>query len=391
MLEKTLTKSSTLWQWEAAFIELMAEIKNNGIKIDRDFCGRKALEGEKVLREIRRELGWNPASRLDLEKVLLVDFGFPVKRTTDNGNPSFDKYAMEEYEELLAQEGSTLARTILRYRGWQKTVSSNYKAYLELADSDSILHPNYKLHGTLTGRLSCENPNLQQIPRESRNEWNGDLKRAFVPRHPDYIIVEFDYGQLETRLAAAYAQQDNLLQAFWRGEDVFQSMADELGWDRQDCKLFTYMTLYGAGVGKIKLVFNIGQYEAEQMRSEFFGAYPGLRSIARRANSLARQDGYIEYWTGRRRHFGKGSEESRKAFNSIIQGGAFEIVKRSMLRLRREIPWMMVLQVHDSVAIEMPVAEATEMNFESIASILSDVPESKDFGVPFKVGYKEWK
>jgi DNA polymerase I len=381
---------TSLWGWESRFIHLMADIKNNGIKIDRGFCARKSLQGEKILREIRQEIGFNPGSRLDLERIFLVDFGFPVVKTTDAGNPSFDKYAMEKYDELLEEEGSELAKQILRHRGWQKTVSSNYKAYLDLADDSDILHPNYKLHGTLTCRLSCEHPNLQQIPRESTNEWNGDLKQAFIPRTSGGVIIEFDAKQLETRLAAAYAEEESLLQAFHEGVDVFDRMAEELGWERQDAKLFTYMTLYGAGVRKIRSVFGVTLGEAEQLRKEFFGAYPNLRKIARYANHLAHRDGFVEYWTGRRRHFNPGTDEHRKAFNSTIQGGAFEIVKRAMLRLRQLKPdLMMVLQVHDSVAIEFDTPPQKGELLE-IQGILQAVPEANEMGVPFDWDYKVW-
>src|SRR5690606_12563113 len=93
-------------------------------------------------------------------------------------------------------------KKVVRYRGWQKTASSNYEAYLKLADEKGIIHPNYKPHGTRTGRASCEMPNLQQIPRESEKEWNGDLKRAFIPRNEDlHLLLEPPYPDLsETRL-----------------------------------------------------------------------------------------------------------------------------------------------------------------------------------------------
>lgn len=384
------TRPRTLWEWESRFIQLMAEVKRNGIKIDRKFCEKRAIQGEDILRQIKNELGWNPGSSKQIGEVLLgPEFNFPVlKESIKTGKPSFDKYAMEEYEWMLEATGSDLAKKIIRYRGWQKTVSSNYRAYLDLADRDDILHPNYKLHGTVTGRLSCEHPNLQQIPRESNNEWNGDLKTAFISRSPERIIIEFDAKQLETRLAAAVAQEQSLLEAFWSGKDVFQTMADDLGWERQDIKTFYYATMYGAGPGKIKLIFGISEWDAKKMRKDFYSAYPGLQRMARAANTYASKDGYIEYWTGRRRHLSK--NDAHKAWNSYIQGGAFEIVKRSMLRLREQIEWPMVLQVHDSVAIEMDRKEATESNLKEIQGILQAVPESKEMGVPFDWSYSIW-
>lgn len=379
---------STLWEIEAEFIRLIAGIKRKGIKIDREFCLSKIKQGEAILANIRSQLSWNPGSPKQLGEFLLDEMGYPVVRRTEKGNPSFDKFALEEYELMLEADGSDIAQKVLRYRGWQKTTSSNYKAYIKLADKNDILHPNYKVHGTVTGRTSCENPNLQQIPRESIKEWNGDVKKAFISRG-DTVLVEFDFGQLETRLAAAAANETQLLEAFRDGVDVFQVMADTLHWDRQDAKLFTYMTLYGAGVRKVALIFKVDRHEAKSMVDQFFDSYPNLKEKAQIAQAVAKGQGYIEYWTGRRRHF-KSGDEYRKAFNAYIQGGAFEIIKRAGIRLQQQIDWPMVLTVHDSYVIELPVAEYTEENCNRIKSILESVPESGMMDVPFSVGHKKW-
>jgi DNA polymerase-1 len=381
-------KVTTLWEVEADFICMLAEMQHIGIKIDREFCLPKIEQGEKILNEIRRDLGWNPGSTKQLGKFLLEDMKFPVIALTDNGQPSFSKKAMEEYDEMLKYHGSDVAEKVLRYRGWQKTITSNYKAYIKFADKHDILHPQYKIHGTVTCRISCEKPNLQQIPRRSENEWNGDLKKAFIPREGN-VLVEFDFSQLEARFSAAVAGEKTLLDAFNSDNvDVFQVMADRLGWTRHDCKTLTYMTLYGAGPKKVAMVFSIPIQDAKDRINEYFAAYPGLRLASYRATDIAKRNGYIEYWTGRRRHLSK--KDAHKAFNAYVQGGAFEIVKRSGLRLRRSIKWPIVLTVHDSYVVELPVEDYTEENCEYIKSILEDVPETPEFGVKFKVSYKQW-
>lgn len=384
--------NKTLWENEAEFIHLIASIKRNGIRINREFCKPKLAQGLKICNEIRSELGWNPGSTLQLGDFLLNKMNYPVLKYTEKGNASFDKFALEEYESLLEVDGSDIAQKVLRYRGWQKTTSSNYKPYLELADKNDVIHPNYKVHGTRTCRTSCELPNLQQIPRSSEKEWNGDLKKAFIPRD-NHVLVEFDKAQLETRLASAVAEEEELLEAFHQDVDVFQVMADRLSWKRQDCKLFWYMTLYGAGPKKVAVIFKLDIPAAKDMINEFFGAYPNLRTMSRKADNLAKRDKYIVYWTGRRRHLnGHKGQEYHKAFNAYIQGGAFEIVKRSGNRLFREIPreWPIVLTVHDSYVVELPVADYTESNCQKIQGILEAVPEAEEMGVPFKVDYKLW-
>lgn len=396
----------TLWEIEQQWIRLVADIRSVGTKIDREFCEPRMRKGYDICTQIKYNLGWNPGSPKQLGKFLLEDMGYPVFRRTENGAPSFDKKALEEYEIYLAADGSDVAKQVLRYRGWQKTASSNYKAYLDLVDRYDILHPNYKVHGTKTGRLSCESPNLQQIPRSSETEWNGDLKQAFVPRGkllyswyklqqgfskiPDLdetVLVEFDYAQLEMRLAAAVAKEEELLEAFRADEDVFQTMADRLGWLRQNVKTFYYATSYGAGTGKIALTFGISKEEAEEMRHDFHKAYPNLKKKSDKAALVAKSQGYIEYWTGRRRHL---TGNYYKTFNAYIQGGAFEIVKRSGLRAKERVPAPIVLTVHDSYVFEIPKVWYTEEFVEAIKLVLEAVPEAEAMGVPFKVDAKLW-
>jgi DNA polymerase-1 len=366
----------TLWEIEADFIRLMAKIKQRGIKINVPFSQKKAIEGTKVLNQIRNELGWNPGSPKQLGEYLIDDLGLPVLKTTPGGAPSFDKEALAEYELHLEATGNPIAKKVLEYRGWQKTVSSNYQAYLDLMDDDQILHPNYKVHGTRTGRLSCEKPNLQQIPRSNPKPWNGDVKKAFIVRGPDLFHYSFDFKQVEFRLAAAYAKEKELLEIFNSGADIFTEMAMRLQRPRHQIKTFVYSTLYGAGKAKVALVLGMPREESDLLYDEYHGTWPGFKQISEKATKLATNDGYIDYWTGRRRHLGKG--EAHKAFNSIIQGGAFEIVKRRMLALQQE---PIVLQVHDSITCEADSSYDTDR----IKKVMEDVPESNTFGVKFEV------
>jgi DNA polymerase-1 len=382
---------STLWETEQDFIRQIAQIKNRGIYIDTQFSREKVIEGTKILNTVRGELGWNPGSPQQLGKYLIDDLGLPVLKKTPNGAPSFDREALEEYELLLDAQGDATAQKVLTYRGWQKTVSSNFQAYLELMDENRILHPNYKVHGTRTGRLSCEKPNLQQIPRESIKPWNGDVKKAFIPRPEDLyaripnqrrsnsgrlLLRTFDFKQVEFRLAAAYAREKELLDVFNSGADIFTEMSERLGRPRHQIKTFVYATLYGAGKKKVALILKVPQREADALYDDYHGTWPGFRKIAEKATRLAQNDGYIEYWSKRRRHLRR--DEAHKAWNSVLQGGAFEIVKNRMLALRNE---PIVLQVHDSVTVE----DGDNCDIDRIKRTLEAVPISQELGVRFEV------
>lgn len=359
----------------------MTRIKQRGIKVDTDFSRKKVIEGTRILNQIRTELGWNPGSPTQIGKYLIDDLDLPVLKKTPGGKASFDKSTLEEYELYLAASGDNTAQKVLTYRGWQKTVSSNFQAYLDLMDENEILHPNYKLHGARTGRMSCEKPNLQQIPRGSSKPWNGDTKKAFIPRKSDTACGElklrtFDFKQVEFRLAAAYAKEKELLEMFNDGADVFTEMSARLGRPRSQIKTFVYGSLYGAGKAKVALILGVPQSEGDSLYDEYHGTWPGFKKKERQATALAKRDGYIDYWSGRRRHL-KG-DDCRLAWNSVLQGGAFEIVKRRMLALKDE---PIVLQVHDSITIE----DDDSCDIERIKTTLESVPESNELGVKFEV------
>lgn len=386
---------STLWETEQDFIRMIADIKDRGVAIDVGFSQRKAIEGTRILNQLQAELGWNPGSSKQLGEYLVGTLGLPVlKRSEKTGAPSFDKYALEEYEEILEGMNDATVQKVLTYRGWQKTVSSNFEAYLNLMDGDCVLHPNYKVHGTRTCRLSCEQPNLQQIPRGSEKPWNGDVKKAFIPRSVelytkmmaargkkytpcgDLKLRTFDFKQVEFRLAAAYAQELELLELFNSGADIFTEMSNRLGRPRHQIKTFVYATLYGAGKSKVGLILKVPQSEADALYDEYHGTWPGFKRIAEQATRLAKNDGYIEYWSGRRRHLNR--DEAHKAWNSVLQGGAFEIVKNRMLALKNE---PIVLQVHDSITVE----DDDSCDTDRIKRTLEAVPISNDLGVRFEV------
>lgn len=379
-----------LWDIEQEFTRLLIKMEGRGIKIDANLCRAQAEHGRQRMAMLTEELGANPASPLDLADLLITELGLPVHKTTPQGKPCFDKEAMAKYEENLVEIDSPIAKQVLEYRGWQKAVSASYEAYLNLVSPDGRVRPNYKIHGTTTGRLSCEAPNLQQIPRVSDKPWNGNLKSAFVPQE-GYELWEADYGQLEFRLGAAYAQEEDLLAAFSDPErDVFTEMAAELGMPRQDVKTLTYTLQYGGGVNRLSTVFRVSPDRASQIRDDYFSRYPGFKRATTNAATAVKRRGYVKYWTGRRRHFQYGEDESHKAFNAVIQGGAAEIVKRTMLRLSEEVDGpdcRMLLQVHDSVVFEI-LSDRVDEYTQRIRKVMEAV--EPDFGVRFVVDVHPW-
>ena len=330
---------------EFQFVTTVAKMEARGILTDPQLISERIKIGTERMNEIERELGFDPKKPSLLSKYLHETLGLPILAKTKTGRPQMDKKTMERYDEML--EGLP----ILEYRGWQKAISSYYDKLLQLGPT---IHPDYQLQGTVTGRLSCKNPNLQQIPRSSSSAWNEGSKEIFVPSSPDYELVEYDYSQLEFRLCAAYAQEKILLEEFSRPTgDVFTAMASQLSLPRQQVKTLTYSVLYGAGVRRIATVFNVPEYEAGKLRDRFYDTYKGIFTLSKRTEAVTIQRGFIKLWTGRQRHLTR--DHAYKAMNSLIQGGAAELVKEAMLRCSKFAPseCRMLLQVHDAIVFEI--------------------------------------
>lgn len=380
-----------LWDMEQRLCRTLMSIEDNGVLIDQDLAARELDRGLGIMAELQKELGFNPSSTTELGKFLLEDLGLPIVKKTKNGKASFDKYAMEIYDELLGLRNDTRARQVLLYRGWQKTTSSNYRPYLELLGTDGRLRPNFKQHGTVTGRLSCEKPNLQQIPRESANDWNGHLKTVFITED-GRTGYEFDYSQLEFRLGAAYARETELLGAFNDpSRDVFTEMAGRLGLTRDRTKTLNYTLQFGGGAERISAVFGVSTVAARAIINKYFKDYPGLLKLTGHAERQAAENGYVQYWTGRRRHFQFNSEH-RKAFNSVCQGGGFEIVKRAMVNAHEaglnNDECRMELQVHDSLRFN--IENGKEHIYLPEIKRIMETAAPEEMGVKFAVGCHEW-
>jgi DNA polymerase-1 len=381
---------SEYWPRKARTTNIVIEMERRGVKIDVPLCEREAAIGHTQMDELVDLLGFNPGSPKQLGKFLIDELGLPVVKRTPGGNPSFDKFAMEEYDQILERRDDSRAQHVLMYRGWQKAVTSNYEPYVKLLSPDGRLRPNYKLHGTKTGRMSCEKPNLQQIPKVSEKPWNGHMKSAFLGR-PGYSLWEADYGQLELRLATAYAKEQSLLDVFNEGRDIFNEMRTATGLVRHDQKTLVYTIQYGGGVRRVSNVFGVSEARAKQLIESYYRAYPNFRKLSYMAASQVKAKGKIRLWSGRYRHFQWPKDEAHKAFNSVIQGGAADIVEGTMDRLFREVDeedkCMMLLQVHDSVVFEIR-DDLVDLYRPKIVEVMENV--EPDFGVKFSVDFHKW-
>ncbi len=231
---------SVYWETESPFNNLLYVLEQRGVGTNPSFCEEKSHRGRGRMATLQRELGFNPASNPQLGDYLISKLGLPVLAHTAScqackeghpvdghtGTPSFNKNVIADYEDILAVRNDKSAQYITEFRGWQKAVTSLYEPTLEKVGPDGRIRTSFKQHGTVTGRLSSTEPNLQQVPRSTAKVWNGDAKSAFNAGQEGYLLYGWDWSQVELRLAAAYGQEQVLLAEFENDDaDPFRVLA----------------------------------------------------------------------------------------------------------------------------------------------------------------------
>jgi DNA polymerase-1 len=385
-----------LWKHDKEIQLVLNSMEDTGIMVDLKLAEIEVERGEKRMAELANDIGLNPGSTSQLSELLFDRLGLVVNPnfvSEKTGKPSLNKKALEYYEEKLEELGSPVARQVLEYRGFQKAVSSYWRSYLDKVSPDGRIRPNFNLHRTTTKRLSANDPNTQNIPRITEHAWNNRVKQGFIT-DDDHELWEADYSQIEMRMFAAYGHQTNLIEIFEDStRDLFTEMSEAMNLPRPDLKTSVYAWGYGAGVDRLAMI--LGSIEkAYRFKNGLASNYPGFQQATDLATRTAKGQGFVRYWSKRRRHFANPQAEGHKAMNAVLQGGAADIIKRQMVRLWKgpcelnlNPECKMLLQVHDSVVFEIQKGKVDKYKPE-IINIMEDV--KPDFGVPFRVDFHRW-
>lgn len=383
-----------IWEHKQKFVRVINAMEKWGVKVDVEKAKALLAKGTKRVGELKWELKFNANSSKQKKEFFIDQLGLPVLEYTDKGVPSFNKSVMPMYEKMMEERfpGDTRVKKILEYMGWVHSMGLFYRPWIEYLSPDGRLRPEYRLHkdeegGTTTGRLSCQKPNLQQIPRVTDKDWNKEVKTCLIPEE-EYTLIEADYSQLELRLATAYANEKTLKNVFNEGRDIFSEMAYQMGLTRDATKTFVYSTQYGAGNRRISHVFGVSMAAAQTLRDNYYRTYPGFAKFSENCSETAFRIKKIKTWSGRYRHFRNPEEEAHKAMNACIQGGAADIVERIMVKCYEEFvdpeKCRMLLQIHDALVFE--VRNDVLMEYaQKIKDTMEDVNSIMDFGVKFNV------
>ena len=402
MLE-ALPKPAEVYQSiELPLIDVLARMERVGVALD---CDKLRAQSDELARELTaleaqaHEVAgraFNLGSPKQLQAILFEEQGLPVVRKTPKGQPSTAEDVLQE----LAGEYE-LPDLILKHRSVSKLKSTYTDRLPEKINPDTgRVHTHYHQAVTATGRLSSQDPNLQNIP--IRSPAGRRVRQAFIAP-PGRVMVACDYSQIELRIMAHLSEDERLLAAFAAGEDVHRATAaevfdcalDEVSADqRRAAKAINFGLMYGmSGFGLAKQL-DLTRTEASEYIDKYFERYPGVAKLMEAVRTQAREQGYVETLMGRRlwtpdikaRNPQRRQAAERAAINAPMQGSAADIIKRAMIEVDRwiehaQVPAMLVMQVHDELVLEV---EANAVD-EVAAGVVERMAGAAELKVPLVV------
>jgi DNA polymerase-1 len=379
---------------EIPLIKVLASMELEGIRLDVDFLKSLSLDLNNDIKTLEQNIFdkagevFNIASPKQLgvilfEKLKLVDK--PKKTKTGQYSTAEDvlSYLAKDHE---------IIRNILEYRGLAKLKSTYVDALPEqVLQSTGRIHTEYLQTVAATGRLSSINPNLQNIP--IRTERGRQVRKAFVPRNEDYILLAADYSQIELRVIAALSEEETMIEAFKNGEDIHASTASRVfnvplsevnREQRSNAKTVNFGIIYGVSAFGLSNQTDLSRTEAKALIDTYYATYPKLRSYIAYQIDFARDNGYVKTISDRRRYLKdinsrnavvRGAAE-RNAVNAPIQGSAADIIKIAMINIYKNLnkgdfKSKMLLQVHDELVFDVYKPE-----LESIKSLIKTEMEN---------------
>ena len=391
---------------EIPLINVLAAMEFEGIRVDADFLNdySKTLtkEIENLKKKVFDEAGtvFNLDSPKQVGEVLFDKLKVPYRwRKTKTGQYSTNEEKLSE----LAKDHEII-NNILQHRSYAKLRSTYVDALpLMINPKTGRIHSSFNQALASTGRLSSNNPNLQNIP--IRTEAGRQIRKAFIPRDKNHTLLAADYSQIELRLIAEISGDEAMLEAFSKGQDIHRATAarvydvpfDEVSADqRRNAKTVNFSIIYGAGATNLSRQLDIKRTEAAELIEQYFKQYEGLKIYMDKVVAEARENGYVTTLLGRKRSLRDinsksslaRSQAERNAINTPIQGTAADMIKVAMIDIHEalrtgDFATKMILQVHDELVFDVPKSELDTIKPIIEEKMKNAIPNLK---VPIVVG-----
>jgi DNA polymerase-1 len=382
-LEKQGT-TSVLENIETPLIEVLANMEWEGIRVDKDFLNAYSVELGKELDIIEEKITELAGEKFNLDspKQLGVILFEKLKITTEMKKTKTGQYSTGEDVLQRYLHNHEIVPLILDYRELRKLKSTYIDTLPNMINSiTGRVHTNFMQAVAATGRLSSNQPNLQNIPiRTSRGK---EIRKAFVARDENHVLVSADYSQVELRIIAALSGDQNMIEAFQQGEDIHKATAskvfnvplDEVTKDmRSKAKAVNFGIIYGQGPFGLAQQLGISRTEAKNIIEAYYTQFAALKTYQHQAVEDCRSRGFVETVLGRRRFLPdinssnaiSRSFAERNAVNAPIQGSAADVIKVAMVKIQSalknaNLKTRMVLQVHDELLFDTPKEEVDQV------------------------------
>ena len=388
---------------EFDFIYVLADMENNGIRIDVNLLKELKETNYKYIQELTTKIyetsgvEFNINSPKQLGVVLFETLALPTAKKTKTG------YSTDEAVLNGLFDAHSVVPLLLNYREAYKLQSTYIEPLLELGlkNEDNRIHTSFLHTGTATGRLSSKNPNLQNIPVKS--EAGSQIRSAFIPKD-GYTLVGIDYSQIELRLLAHFSKDEALVDAFNNNLDIHYQTAvkifgEELAKEKRSiAKSINFGLLYGMGSKKLGDTLGISSKEAKIYIESYFKAFKSVKDYLKSIEESAHVNGYIKTLLNRKRLFDFESANAmlkaaylREAVNTMFQGSAADLIKLSMVKIHKKYKnndnMRMLLQIHDELIFEVKEDIADEIIID-LKEIMENIYE---LNVPLKVSIAKGK
>ncbi|GMN12029.1 DNA polymerase I [Croceitalea sp. MTPC9] len=389
---------------EVPLLRVLAAMESEGINLDKEFLGSLSKELNNDIQNLEKNIyeaagqEFNIGSPKQLGEILFDKMKLVDKpKKTKTGQYS----TAEDVLSYLAKDHEII-QNVLDYRGLAKLKSTYVDALPEQVETKSgRVHTDYMQTVAATGRLSSNNPNLQNIP--IRTERGREVRKAFVPRDKDYVLLAADYSQIELRIIAALSEEDTMIEAFKNGMDIHASTASKVfnvpidqvtREQRSNAKTVNFGIIYGVSAFGLSNQTDLTRAESKELIDTYYKTYPKLRNYMSEQIDFARDNGYVQTILGRRRYLKdingnnqvvRGAAE-RNAVNAPIQGSAADIIKIAMINIHNKLSegnykTKMLLQVHDELVFDCYKPELEEMK----TLIKSEMENAYTMAVPLDV------
>ncbi len=381
---KELNAEQLATEVENPLIYVLADIEKEGVRIDMDTLINYSKELELDIRKFEQNVydkcgvKFNLASPKQLGEVLFDKLCLdPKAKKTKTG-----QYQTGEDVLLALSHKSDVVKDILEFRQLQKLKSTYVDALPQMVNPKTgRVHTSYNQAVAATGRLSSNNPNLQNIP--IRTERGREVRKAFIARDENHILLSADYSQIELRIIADISKEENMLDAFSRGIDIHTATAARVygiaieevdSTQRRNAKAVNFGIIYGQSAFGLSQNLGISRKEAAEIIEQYFTQYPGIKRYMTDTMNFARENGFVETILGRRRYLRdinsanqtvRGFAE-RNAINAPIQGSAADMIKVAMINIHKDIQAQglqskMTMQVHDELVFDVLKTEVDAM------------------------------